>query len=69
MVGGQASREMADTNQEAEELENWIDDTREKIFKVDIKIILRQMLTMALLEKILTDHPETIIYRQMLTKD
>ena len=25
---------MADTNQEAEELENWIDDTREKIFKV-----------------------------------
>ena len=61
---------MADSNQaEAEELENWIDDTREKIFKVDIKIILRQMLTMALLEKILTDHPETIIYRQMLTKD
>ena len=61
---------MADSNQaEAEELENWIDDTREKIFKVVIKIILRQMLTMALLEKILTDHPETIIYRQMLTKD
>ena len=60
---------MADANQEAEELENWIDDTREKIFKVVIKIILRQMLTMALLEKILTDHPETIIYRQMLTKD
>ena len=28
---------MADPNQEAEELENWIDDTREKIFKVKIK--------------------------------
>ena len=25
---------MADKTQEAEELENWIDDTREKIFKV-----------------------------------
>lgn len=28
---------MADPTQEAEELENWIDDTREKIFKVQIK--------------------------------
>ena len=27
---------MADKTQEAEELENWIDDTREKIFKVNL---------------------------------
>ena len=42
---------MADTNQEAEELENWIDDTREKIFKVykdnlDTKVILVKTITM-----------------------
>ena len=42
---------MADTNQEAEELENWIDDTREKIFKVykdnlDTNVILVKTITM-----------------------
>ena len=42
---------MADTNQEAEELESWIDDTREKIFKVykdnlDTKVILVKTITM-----------------------
>ena len=31
---------MADPNQEAEELENWIDDTREKIFKVRLAVFL-----------------------------
>ena len=36
LVGWSTSWEMADTSQEAEELENWIDDTREKIFKVKI---------------------------------
>ena len=30
---------MADGGQEAEELENWIDDTREKIFRVLLNFV------------------------------